>query len=123
MSWKQHGDEINRVIQKHSQLAGIDDEELQDAFTNIVRATGDVDKGMRGVGLAADIARAKNMDTAKAGELVGKVMAGNTGILARYGIVLKEGASDAGGRQRVAAEVLRAGGGVRQDHRRGRWTG
>jgi hypothetical protein len=93
VSFKSHGDEIDRVIQKHSRLAGLDDEELQDAFTNIVRSTGSVDKGLRNVGLAADIARAKQMDVAKAGELVGKVAAGNTGILARYGIVVKEGSS------------------------------
>jgi hypothetical protein len=73
VSFKSHAAEIDRVIQKHSQLAGIDDEELQDAFTNIVRSSGSVDVGLRRVGLAADIARAKQMDVAKAGELVGKV--------------------------------------------------
>ena len=33
------------------------------------------------------------MDVAKAGELVGKVAGGNTGILGRYGIKIKEGAT------------------------------
>jgi hypothetical protein len=93
ISYRAHAREIDTVIQKHSQLAGLDDEDLQDAFTNIVRVTGDVNKSMKLVGLAADFARAKHMDVAKAGELVGKVAGGNTGILGRYGIKIKEGAT------------------------------
>jgi hypothetical protein len=88
-----HGAAIEAVIQKHSRLAGLDDEQLQDAFTNIVRATGDVTKSMNLVGLAADFARAKNIDAAKAGEIIGKVAGGNTGILARYGIQIEKGAT------------------------------
>jgi hypothetical protein len=37
ISFRAHAKEIDAVIQKHSQLAGLDDEDLQDAFTNIVR--------------------------------------------------------------------------------------
>ena len=93
ISYRRHGDEIDRVIQKTSQLSGLDDEDLADAFTNIVRITGDVNKSLRLTGLAADFARAKHMDVAKAGEVVAKVAGGNTGILSRYGIVLDENAS------------------------------
>lgn len=93
VSYQRHAGEIERVIEKTSQLAGLDDEDLADAFTNIVRVTGDVDKSLRLVGVAADFARAKNLDVAKAGELVGKVAGGNTGILSRYGITLKDGAT------------------------------
>lgn len=93
ISYSAHANQIETVIQKHSRLAGIDDEALQDAFTNIVRSTGDVSKSLNLVGLAADFARAKNIDAAKAGEIIGKVAGGNTGILSRYGIVLKDGAS------------------------------
>lgn len=92
-SYDRHASEIDKVIQKTSQLAALDDEDLQDSFTNIVRATKDVDKSLRLVGLAADFARAKNMDVAKAGEIVGKVAGGNTGILGRYGIQLEKGAT------------------------------
>jgi hypothetical protein len=93
ISWQRHAAEIDKVIQKHSLLSGIDDEDLQDAFTNIIRVTGDLDKGLRLVGLASDIARAKQMEVAKAGELVAKVAGGNIGILARYGIVIKDGST------------------------------
>jgi hypothetical protein len=92
-SYKAHASEIDAVIQKHSKLAGIDDEDLQDAFTNIVRSSGSVQTGLKNVGLAADISAARHISAAKAGELVGKVAAGNTGALARYGVKVKEGAT------------------------------
>jgi phage-related protein len=92
-SLKAHGDRIEEVIQKHSRLAGIDDEDLSDAFTNILRVTGNVDKSMKLLNLTMDFARAKNMDVAKAGELVGKVAGGNVGILSRYGIQVEKGAT------------------------------
>lgn len=107
ISFRKHAGEIDRVIQKHSQLSGLDDEDLQDAFTNIIRVTGEVNKSLRLTGLAADFARAKQMDVAKAGELVGKVAGGNIGILARYGVVLKDGATAA----EALAELQRRFGG------------
>lgn len=93
LSYAKHAKQIDVVIQKTSQLAGLDDEDLQDAFTNIVRVTGDVNDSLKLTGLAADFARAKHMDVAKAGELVGKVAGGNTGILSRYGLAVEKGAS------------------------------
>jgi phage-related protein len=85
-SYKAHAKEIDAVIQKTSKLAGLDDEDLQDAFTNIVRSTKSVKTGMHDMALVADLARAKHMDVAKAGELVAKVHAGNVGPLKRMGI-------------------------------------
>jgi hypothetical protein len=92
-SFSKHREEIEKVIGAHSRLSGLDDEDLQDSFTNIVRITGDVDKSLRLTGLAADFARAKHIDVAKAGEIVGKVAGGNTGILSRYGIQVEKGAT------------------------------
>jgi hypothetical protein len=93
ISYGAHARQIDEVIQKHSKLSGLDDEDLQRSFTNIIRVTGDVDKSLRLTGLAADFARAKHMDVAKAGELVGKVAGGNTGILSRYGIQVEKNAT------------------------------
>ncbi|MGH8833512.1 MAG: hypothetical protein ACRDWG_00695, partial [Actinomycetes bacterium] len=86
-------DRINDVVTAQAKMSGFDDEDLSDAFTNIVRVTGDVEKALTLNNLAMDIARGKQLDVAKAGELVGKVAGGNTGILARYGIVIEKGAS------------------------------
>jgi hypothetical protein len=93
IAYKAHAKQIDNVIQKTSRLSGLDDEDLQDSFTNIVRVTGDVNKSLKLTGLAADFARAKHMDVAKAGEIVGKVAGGNTGILSRYGIQIDKGAT------------------------------
>lgn len=76
LSYQAHAKDIDRVIQKHSQLAGVDDEDLQDAFTAIVRTTGSVSTAMKSMGLVTDLARSKNMDVAKAGDAVAKVHAG-----------------------------------------------
>jgi hypothetical protein len=86
ISYDAHAKEIDKVIQKTSQLAGLDDEDLQDAFTAIVRSSGSVKEALKATGLAADFARAKHLDVAKAGDLLGKVYAGNAGALGRYGI-------------------------------------
>lgn len=85
--------EIDKVIQAQSQMSGFDDEDLQDSFVNIVRATGDVSKSLELNAVAMDLSRAKGLDLAKAGDLISKVAAGNTSSLSRYGIVLKEGAT------------------------------
>ncbi len=76
ISYQAHAEDIEAVIQKHSKLAGVDDEELQAAFTAIVRTTGSVSTAMKDMGLVTDLARAKNMDVAKAGDIVAKVHAG-----------------------------------------------
>lgn len=86
ISYKTNASQIDAVIQKHSKLAGVDDEELQGAFTAIVRSTGNVTTAMKDMGLVTDLARAKNMNVAKAGEMLAKVHAGNTGVLKRMGI-------------------------------------
>jgi hypothetical protein len=91
--YSEHEKQIQKVIDKHSQLSGFDDEDLGDSFTNIVRIVGDVNKALDLNTLAMDFARAKHMDVAKAGELVGKVAGGNTGILSRYGIQIEKGAT------------------------------
>jgi len=93
ISYKSHASQIDTAIGKTAKLAAVDDEDLQGAFTNIVRVTGDVTESLKLTGLAADLARAKNIDLAKAGEIVGKVAGGNTGVLGRYGIQIDKGAT------------------------------
>ena len=92
-TYSAHASQIDAVIQKHSQLAGIDDEELQGAFTRLVRASGDVNKAMAQMGTVTDIARARNIDASKAGDLLAKVMAGNVSALNRYGAGVEKGAT------------------------------
>ena len=59
--------QIDAVVQSQSLMSGFDDEALTDSFTNIVRVTGNVEKALKLNNLAMDLARAKNLDVAKAG--------------------------------------------------------
>jgi hypothetical protein len=86
ISFAEHGKAIDAVIQKTSKLSGLDDEDLQDAFTGLVRSTGSVSKGLADLGTVADIARAKNISVAAAGKILEKVHAGNVGALKRLGL-------------------------------------
>jgi hypothetical protein len=86
ISYQENAKRIDTVIQKHSQLAGLDDEDLQDAFTAIVRTTGDVNTALRDMALVTDLVRAKNMDVVKAGELVAKIHNGQFGPLKKLGV-------------------------------------
>lgn len=94
ISYEKYAGKIDKVISAQSKLSALDDEDLQDSFTNLVRVTGDVNKALELNAVAADFARAKGMDVAKAGELIGKVAGGNVGILGRYGIQVRKGASE-----------------------------
>jgi SLT domain-containing protein len=93
ISYQEHAKQIDEVIQRTSKLAGLDDEDLQDAFTNIVRATGKVSESLKLTGLAADLARAKHIDVAKAGQLLGRVATGNVTALSRYGVTIDKSAT------------------------------
>jgi len=71
----------------------IADDQQRAALQRLVEITGDYNQSLDLMSIAADLSVAKNMDMGSAAELVGKVAAGNTGILLRYGIVLKSGAT------------------------------
>lgn len=93
ISYDDNKAKIDKVISAQSQLSGLDDEDLADSFTNLVRVTGDVNKALEANALAADLARAKNIPVAKAGEIVSKALAGNVGALRKYGVEVEKGAS------------------------------
>jgi hypothetical protein len=86
---KKNADSVEEVIKKNAEISGIAVPKVTDAYTNLLRATNDVNKANSVLSVTTDIARAKHIDVEKAGLLVGKVMQGNTGILTRYGIILK----------------------------------
>lgn len=85
-SYNAHSKDIDEVIKKTSELSGITRVDLTDAFTNVDRSTGSVSKSLKLVGLAADIARAKNIGAAQAGQLLGKAATGNITAVKRLGL-------------------------------------
>lgn len=83
--------EIDQTLAAQSKLSAFDDEDLQRSFTGLVRTTKDVGNALRLNALASDIARGKHMDLQTSATLVGKVYAGNVGVLGRYGIAVAKG--------------------------------
>jgi phage-related protein len=88
-----YGAAIDQTITKLSTMSGLDDEDLTSGFTKLVRASGDAGEAMKQMTLVADLARARNIEVSKAADIVAKAMAGNTGILKRYGVEVEKGAS------------------------------
>ena len=72
--------------------------------------TKDVDKALELQATAMDLARLRGMDLVTAGDLIGKVYAGNLGTLSRYGIVLRKGTTAA----EALAEIQRRASGQAQ---------
>ena len=85
--------QIEQTVQSLSKLGAFDDEDLQDAFTTLVRSSGNVAKSQKDLALVADVARGAQLDLGTAAKLVNRVNAGNIGSLKRYGIALEEGAT------------------------------
>lgn len=68
------------------------DEQYADALANVVSITNDYTRSIESMDVVLDLAARKKLDLATASTLVGKALAGETGTLARYGIVVREGA-------------------------------
>lgn len=92
-SWATAEGQISDYIDKMRDSAAISDDQMKPALASLIATTGDYTRSMELSGLAADVARGKNMDLKTASELIGKVAMGNTTILKRYGIVLDENAT------------------------------
>lgn len=77
---------IDETVTSLSNLSGFDDEDLQDAFTSLVRSSGNVELSMSNLGIAADIAASGTMSLEAATKLLNRVNAGSVTALKRYGI-------------------------------------
>ncbi len=91
---------LEAVITATQRKTGIADDQQREALGRLVMVTGDYNQALKLLPLALDLAAAKQIDVSTAGDLLGRVAMGNTSMLTRYGIVLKEGAT--------AAEALAA---------------
>ena len=79
-------------VEKAMLATGIADDELRPAFSNLVRATGDLDKSQQLFNLALDISAATSRDLTSVTLGLGRAATGNIGALTRLGIPLDEGA-------------------------------
>jgi predicted nucleic acid-binding Zn-ribbon protein len=81
---------VEKVIASRIRLGYADDEQ-RDSLAVLVSVTKDATKALDLQRTAMDLARLRGMDLATASLLIGKVHAGNIGILSRYGIQLEKG--------------------------------
>lgn len=92
-SYDQAGGKIEGFLTSLEDTTTFSDDKLRNTFSSIVQLTGSMASGFELTGLAADVARARNIDLESAATLVGRVAQGNTEILRRYGIQLRDGAT------------------------------
>lgn len=85
-------DAIEDVIAARQKL-GFSDDEQRASLDSLVAVTHDVSQALNIQRTAMDLARMRSMDLGSATELLSKVAGGNVGILKRYGIQIKEGAT------------------------------
>lgn len=78
---------------KQGQALAFTDDDVRNALSLLTAETGDVDEAFRRLTLAQDLARGTGMDLGTASKLLGKVTDENVRVLARYGIVVQQGAS------------------------------
>ena len=83
---------IEETIEARMAL-GFADEEQRQSLRALVSVTKDANAALALQRTAMDLARLKGIDLETATTLLGKVYAGNLGILARYGIQLEKGAT------------------------------
>src|SRR5262249_59226059 len=87
-SWAQYGGTIDKVLLKEGHLAGFTRTELLGAFTFLLRVGGNVRRSLNLVGLAADVARGRNISLQAASIALSKALGGSATALRRLGIVV-----------------------------------
>lgn len=91
-SYDGNTDAIERVLASRMRLGFADDEQRQSLAT-LLAVTKDYTKALDLQRTAMDLARLRNIDLQAASDIVGKVYGGNIGILSRYGIAIRKGAT------------------------------
>ena len=86
-------DSLEGVIAATQEKTAVSDGEQRESIAELVAITGDYQKSLELLPLALDLAAGKGMSLAASAEIVGRVAEGNTTILTRYGIQIREGAS------------------------------
>ena len=93
-SWEEYAAAMEQAAASAARF-GISDDKATNALQALTDVTGNAGKALDLLQTAEDLAAAKHMDLVTAAQLVGKAFDGNTQMLARYGIVLQQGATGA----------------------------
>lgn len=79
-------EQAQKAINRVSKAAALDDEDLSDVLAKLTRTTGSAKKGMEGMALAANIARARNIKLEAAAKIVEKAHVGQLRGLKAVGV-------------------------------------
>ncbi len=99
---------LEGVISATQRKTGIADTAQRDALNKLLIITGDYNKSLSTLPIVLDLAAAAQLDTTTAATLLGRVLEGDTGALNRYGIKIKEGATET----EILAEIVARTGGA-----------
>lgn len=91
-NWDGNRDAMDAAAESAMDLAFSDDQ-ARESLIKLVTATGNQEESIRGLSLAMNIARGRNIDLASATDVVVKATVGNTRALKQYGIEVREGAT------------------------------
>jgi len=85
---------LEKWIDTQQQKTAVADDAQRESLSSLIVATGDLTKAQELLTTAMDLARWKNIDLKTASDILVRVYAGNVETLSRYGIVVKEGATE-----------------------------
>lgn len=109
VSWKTHGEEIEKTITKMSTASGFIKSELINSYGRLVTATHSAGKSTKLLGDAENIARARHIDLQAASQILIKANMGNAGALKKLGIATVEVTKHQDSLKRKHDELILAG--------------
>lgn len=92
-AWSTYSKQLDDVAQRGIEL-GFSDEQTREALALLTAQTDSAGEAQRRFALAQDLSRGTGLDLITASRLLGKVTEENVNVLARYGIRVKEGATE-----------------------------
>lgn len=90
VSWGAASGPLQQLFSSIQNTTRYADDEAAGAFQSLIGITQSYAASTTGLAAAVDLAAGMNMDLGASAELVGKFVAGNVGVLGRYGIILDE---------------------------------
>ena len=85
--------QIEKLMEAQQRKTNFGDDESRAALQKLITISGDYDRSLAALTVTEDMAAAMKMDLGAASILMGKVLAGETSSLSRYGITLEKGAT------------------------------
>ncbi len=93
-AWDTYRSQLDGTIARAQEM-GYTDDQARNSLSLLTAQTGSAEEAQNRFRLAMDLSRGANIDLETASRLLGKVTEENANVLARYGITVKEGTTEA----------------------------